>query len=255
VVRRYGWAHSLRFSNDWQSRLWETPKDRPFIIHAAEGTDEGSRREIAALKEAGAFRRRTILVHGVGIGYADLPMLGCSASLVWCLTSNCFTLGRSLDPAVLKSEVAIALGTDSAITGDGDLLDELRFARNAAEPRRLYDMVTSQPARMFDLPAGFGTIADGGPADFLVMKDNGHTPAVTLLESNPELVAVRGRVHLITEELAKACRTDLLALQLQQIDVEGRGKYWIAAPVSEMLRQTKQALPGLTRLAGKAIAA
>jgi adenine deaminase len=155
----------------------------------------------------------------------------------------------------LKSEVAIALGTDSAITGDGDLLDELRFARNAAEPRRLYDMVTSQPARMFDLPAGFGTIADGGPADFLVMKDNGHTPAVTLLESNPELVAVRGRVHLITEELAKACRTDLLALQLQQIDVEGRGKYWIAAPVSEMLRQTKQALPGLTRLAGKAIAA
>src|SRR6202011_2159996 len=40
VVKRYGWAHSLAFSPDWAARFRSTPAHCPFVIHAAEGTDE-----------------------------------------------------------------------------------------------------------------------------------------------------------------------------------------------------------------------
>src|ERR1700761_4915358 len=45
VVKRYGWAHSIQFSPDWEARFRGTPAGYPFVIHAAEGTDEAASRE------------------------------------------------------------------------------------------------------------------------------------------------------------------------------------------------------------------
>jgi cytosine/adenosine deaminase-related metal-dependent hydrolase len=255
VVERFGWAHSLRFSPDWQARLRSTPANHPFVIHAAEGTDDEARREIQILASAGALERSTIVVHGVGLGCSDVPLfLKGKASLVWCPTSNLFPLGRSLDPAVLKSGIPIALGTDSAITGQGDLLDELLVASRTVDANRLYRMVTSEPAQMFKLPAGFGRICDGGPADLLVMSDGGRTPAMTLLENYPQLVLVRGRVQLASMEFARLCPPSILR-SLQPLEVEGRGRYLVSAPISRLLKETYKALQQAPRLAGKAVSA
>ncbi len=255
VVKRYGWAHSLRFSPDWEARFRSTPPNHPFVIHAAEGTDEASRREIQILYDAGALNRSTVLVHGVGLGSSDLPLLERDGvGLVWCPTSNHFTLQRSLDAAVLNSPIPIALGTDSAITADGDLLDELRFAHRTVDAQRLYKMVTSEPARMFKLPEGFGQIRDRGPADLLVLRDSGQTPATTLLESYPQLVIVRGRIQLVSSEFARRCSPETLS-SLQPLEVQGRGRYLVSGRVFSMLRETTRALQQTLRLAGKAIAA
>ena len=45
VVARYGWAHSLRFEKDVPGSYRQTPRDAPWMIHLAEGTDE-----VAALR-------------------------------------------------------------------------------------------------------------------------------------------------------------------------------------------------------------
>jgi cytosine/adenosine deaminase-related metal-dependent hydrolase len=255
VVKRYGWAHSLQFSPDWKTALRNTPANYPFVIHAAEGTDEEASREIQILAGAGALNRSTILVHGVAAGCSDLPLLKHEGvGLVWCPTSNHFTLERSLDATVLNSAIPIALGTDSAITAEGDLLDELRVAHRTVDAHRLYRMVTCEPARMFKLRNGFGRICHRGPADLLVMHDRGQTPAKTLLESYPQLVIVGGRVHLVSSEFARSCPSTILK-SLQPLEVEGRGLYFVSGSMSSLLNETKRALQQPPRLAGKAIAA
>ncbi len=255
VVRRYGWAHSIQFSPDWQTRFRRTPANYSFVIHAAEGTDEAAGREIQILAKAGALNRSTVLVHGVGIGSSDVPLLTrAKASLVWCPTSNHFTLKRSLGTALLNSAIPIALGSDSAITADGDLLDELRIAHRTIDADRLYRMVTSEPARMFNLPAGFGRICDLGPADLLVMRDRGQTPAMTLLENYPQLVLVAGRIQLASSEFARVCPPGILN-GLQPIEVEGRDRYLVSGQISSLLNETTRVLRGPPRLAGKAVAA
>jgi cytosine/adenosine deaminase-related metal-dependent hydrolase len=184
----------------------------------------------------------------------ELALARACAGVVWCPTSNHFLFGRSLDRSALKSALPIALGSDSAITGDGDLLDELRFAQQTVDAFRLYRMVTCEAARMFKLPSGFGRICNGGPADLLVIRDTGSLPAVALLESYPELVLVKGQIRLVSAGLAERCPPEVMD-SLEAIEVEGRGIYFVAAPVSTMLKQTKRLLQRPARLAGKEIAA
>ncbi len=255
VVKRYGWAHSLQFSPDWETRFWTTPANCPFVMHAAEGTDETANHELRILSKAGVLKGATILVHGVGIASSDVPLLRrANTSLVWCPTSNHFMFRRSLNAAVLNSGIPIALGSDSAITADGDLLNELRVARERVDVHRLYRMVTFEPARIFKLPAGFGQICNGGPADLIVMRDSGQTPAMTLLENYPQLVVVAGRVQLVSSDFARLCPPSILR-SLQPLDVQGRGKYLVAENISFLLNQTAKGLQEFPRLAGKVIAA
>ena len=255
VVKRFGWAHSLAFSPDWKVRLEHTPADHPFIIHAAEGTDEAANHEVRVLAEAGVIARPTVFIHGVAIRPADARMLcGTGVSVVWCPSSNHFTLGRSLDRSLLNSGIPVALGTDSAMSASGDMFDELHAAHSMVDAVRLYRMVTSEPARMLNLQAGFGKICHGGPADLVIMPDTKVTPAAALLKHYPEIVIVRGRIHLISFDFARGCPPNFLK-SLQPLQVEGRGRYWVAEDVASLLSETSPALKQNVRLAGKAVAA
>jgi cytosine/adenosine deaminase-related metal-dependent hydrolase len=255
VLKRYGWAHSLRFSPDWRSRLAATSPDCPFILHAGEGTDTSARQEITMLASAGALERSTVLVHAVAMSEPDIPLLSRGGSIVWCPTSNLFTLGRTISRAVLNSPaIPIALGTDSAMSADGDLLDELRVAQHTVSAERLYRMVTSVPAAMLKLPTGFGMISNGGPADLLVVRDIDQTPARTLLENNPELVMVGGRIRLLSDRLAQSLGLGHLNSP-HSLRVEGRGRYYVSGDIPSLLAATEGVLAGAVRLAGKAVAA
>jgi cytosine/adenosine deaminase-related metal-dependent hydrolase len=255
VVRHYRWAHSVAFSEDWLFRFRETPPGNAFFIHAAEGTDEEARKEIHILHRAGALGRATVLVHGVAIGPEEFSLVERQgSSLVWCPSSNCFTLGRTVERCVLESRIPVALGTDSAMTGNGDLLDELRFARRFMPAERLFEMVTTEAARILKLPAGFGVLREHGPADLLVMRDQGMTPAETLIIGKPELVIVCGRIVLVSLDLIAHCMHALSA-PLHEIEVEGRGRYFLDYDVANLFLKTKRVLDAELRLAGKAVAA
>ena len=81
VLKRFSWAHSLRFSPDWLPTFRDTPRNCPFIMHVAEGTDESAHGELYVLAEAGALTDCMVLVHGVAIESSDLTLISSSSHL------------------------------------------------------------------------------------------------------------------------------------------------------------------------------
>jgi hypothetical protein len=202
VPRLYSWAHSLEFSPDLVNRFKRAPLSRPFILHLGEAVDRRGEEEVCQLDAVGALDSRTVLVHGVALGPRGLRLVReRAASLVWCPSSNAFILGRTLKAAVFTSGVRVALGTDSAMSREGGLLDELRFARKSLQlpASRLYSLVTRDAAEIMRLRMGEGSLSQGAVADLLVVCDRGQTPAATLLGlrvGDIELVLVGGEVKL-----------------------------------------------------------
>src|SRR6185503_8160801 len=71
-----------------------------------------------------------IAVHGVGMDADAVARFRASgAALVWCPSSNLFLFGRTAPDDLLAEGTDVLLGSDSRLTGDGDLLDEIRCAR------------------------------------------------------------------------------------------------------------------------------
>ena len=174
VVSRYGWAHSLALEKDVAARFRATPDGGPFLIHLGEGTDAASAREIFELDRQGALDSRTIIIHGVGLdqkGRALAEKRG--AALVWCPSSNLFTLGKTVGQDELRQHRRVALGSDSALTGAGDLLDEMRAANRATGvgSEELFEMVTRHAAQILWLARGEGQIQPGAVADLIALPD------------------------------------------------------------------------------------
>jgi len=233
VIRRFGWAHSLRFSPDIRKHYDAAPPDAPFIVHACEGTDRSAADEIRELDALGVLGPRTVIVHGVGLDSAGIALLKeRGASLIWCPSSNHFTLGRTISPEVLNSGIPIALGTDSALTGQGDLLDELEVASRHVPWSRLYDMVTAEPAKILRI--------ESHESDLVAVRDPRNL--------TPELVVIDGRIRLISERLAKPLRLP----GFHPIEIADRGRWLIDCDLPRLMGSVREVL-GEALLSGKAV--
>jgi len=101
-----------------------------FGLHLAEGVDEAAADEVRAIAAKGLLTRDLIAVHGVGMDSDGIARFRASgAALVWCPSSNLFLFGRTAPAALLDDGIDVLLGSDSLLTGAGDLLDELACAR------------------------------------------------------------------------------------------------------------------------------
>jgi cytosine/adenosine deaminase-related metal-dependent hydrolase len=255
VVKHFGWAHSLDFSPDLVERFRSTPQNWPFILHAGEGIDKHARAEIGRLEQLGVLSGRTVLVHAIGMDQPDLDLLRARrSSLVWCPSSNVSTYGQTLCGSALQSDFSIVLGTDSALTAQVDLIDELEVARqmHSLSAENLFEMVTTRSARVLRLKDGEGTIREGGVADLVVVEDRGQSAAEALQQMQPEMVMVRGRVRLVSPRLLD--RTSALdAGEWHPVNVEGRGKWFTDVDLPSLHEQTVRVLGPEYRLAGRRI--
>jgi len=257
VVDRYGWAHSLAFGGDIRAAFLATPQGGPFIIHLAEGTDKRSQEEIFHLDKLRALNSNTVVVHGVGLdkaGHSLIEQRG--AALIWCPTSNLFTLGKTLGEKEIAQHKKVALGSDSALTGQGDLLDEIRFAREQAciSPKRIYSLVTDSAARVLRLRNGEGMIRLGGPADFLIVLDTGDLPCEKLSQmtiGDLEVILVGGRPRLLSA--AAADKWPRAALKTFEVLRAGYIERLIQAPIQKLLQSTRKHLGEKVFLAGKRV--
>jgi cytosine/adenosine deaminase-related metal-dependent hydrolase len=224
VVKRFGWAHSLRFSPDIAERFRATPEDWAFVIHLGEATDAEGSQEIYRLDEMGALTERTVLVHAVALDRDGLDLVRRrGASIVWCPSSNLFTLGRTLDAS---AQDGVALGTDSALTGAGDMLDELAVAGGD------YRMVSCNPSRILRL--------EDRPDDWIAVREFGEPPVV---------VAIGGRVRLIAPELSAECEG------FHKLHLEGRDPVLVDVDIPNLYGQTVDVLGPDIRLAGRRVLA
>jgi cytosine/adenosine deaminase-related metal-dependent hydrolase len=252
VLERFGWSHSLAFSPDLCGRYQRTPPRWPFVVHAAEGVDQHARAELRRLDADGVLSDRTVIVHGVGLDSEDLRIMERRrASLVWCPSSNLFTLSRTIGPTVLRSGIRVALGTDSPLTAVGDLVDEIRAARSETgiPLEEIYEMVTTGAAAVLRLGSHYGVIRDGGVADLVAVPDDGQTPAEAVESLEPQLVMIAGRIRLLSERLARRVASPAA----YPIEVKGRGRYLVDINVPALHREASQALGGQISLGGKAV--
>jgi len=257
VVRDYGWAHSLMMDADAAKKKRRTPVGQPFLIHLAEGIDERSEGELRELHDAGALDEETVLIHGLGLNKKGRALLRASgAGLIWCPSSNVFLFGRTLATRDIESLRHVALGSDSALTAEGDLLDEVRFALGVTQlaAERIYKLVTRQAARLLRVQEGQGTLRAGGVADMIAVRDLGQRPAdrlATLSHRDIELVLIGGRVQLASNEMLRRLPRSTRK-GLQPLAVEDTVR-WIRAPLDRLFRETAAHLPEGIILGGKRV--
>jgi cytosine/adenosine deaminase-related metal-dependent hydrolase len=255
VVQNFGWAHSLDFSQDLVERFRATPEAWPFILHAAEGVDEHARSEIDRLEVLGVLSERTVLVHAIGLDQAGLRLL-CQrrSSLVWCPSSNISTYGQTVAASVLQSGLPVALGTDSALTAQVDLIDEIELARRMYQLpiEDLFEMVTTRSARILRLTDGEGEIREGGAADLVIVEDCGQTPAEALQWMSPAMVIVRGKVRLISPGLLDKV-TVFDESMWNPVSVDGKGTWFTDVNMPALHEQTVSVLGSAYRLVGRGV--
>lgn len=204
VVRDYGWAHSVYLSDPHTlQQSYRRTRRGPWMIHLAEGTDADAAAEIETLAAYGCLGQKTVAIHGVALTADAVPRLG---GLVWCPSTNLYLLGQTADvqPWVGK----LALGSDSRLTADGDLLDELRAARATGQlsDESLFHLVTDHAAKLLHL-ADRGALEPGLRADVLAIRQNVADPYQNLIDAQQtDIVWVMRRGRMISPLDARILR-------------------------------------------------
>ena len=186
LLRDAHWSYALAgpgYGPPVQASFTATPPHRPWMIHLAEGTDATAQAELAELDRLGCLAANSVLVHGVGLSRRDTErVIAAGAAVVWCPGSNRALLGRTLDPRRLCAAGRLMLGTDSRLSGERDLLEELRLAVDCygLQPQQLLGLVTTDAARILHLPER-GHLAPGAHADLVIVEDRGGDPLRSLL--------------------------------------------------------------------------
>jgi cytosine/adenosine deaminase-related metal-dependent hydrolase len=258
VVSKYGWAHSLVLGGDLRAARAATPEGRPFLVHACEGVDELSRREVEGLDRLGLLDAKTVLVHGLALDQEGVSLMrDRGASLIICPSSNHFLFRKLPDISVLGQIENVALGNDSPLTAKGDFLDEIRFAMRFCRisPRAAYRMVTTAPAAILWLEDAEGSIKESGVADLIAVRDRGHDAAdrlETLSMHDIEFVMIGGHVQLVSETILERLPHSTKR-DLEPLSIDGTIR-WLRAPVKRLLRDAEETLGnGAVRLGSRTV--
>ena len=253
VLGNYTWSHSLAFGRGLDLTFRSSSSETPYIIHLGEGTDAASTAEVFELDRRGLLDARTVIVHGVAIddtGHELLTQRG--AALIWCPSSNLFTLGATLSPQRIERSPRTALGSDSPITA-GNLLTEIRLARElGCTAEEVFDLVTGQAADVLRLRQGEGLLRAGAIADVIALPDIGLSPAETLVLATTkeiELVLLAGEPRLLSEDTLSRFPSNVQR-SLELITLAGIPRY-VRAPIGRLLQEAKKQLDGPIQLAGK----
>jgi SAM-dependent methyltransferase len=246
VLTEFDWAHSLAFSSDIGSVRNQFTPIKPFILHACEGVDSAAKSEFAQLLNMHALNKRTVLVHGLAMDLDEIGILNqYGASLISCPSSNQFLFSRAPSIEQLSAVDRLAIGSDSPLTADGDLLDEIRFCHTHLHisPDKLFNFVTRTPAAVLQLKGHAGSIMPEAPADLFAVRSCSLQPAQQLASlswRDIELGIVAGTVRLASDEMMQRIPAELTN-SLSPLSIEGITR-WIAAPVASLFESAASIL-------------
>jgi Amidohydrolase family len=197
-VARMPSAHSLGFEKDQSA--WRFGAG-PFCVHLAEGVDRAAADEVRELDWRGLVTQDLLAVHAIGVDADGIGRLrAADAAIVWCPTSNLFLFGRTAPAALLESGIDVLLGSDSLLSGEGTLLDELRCARalELVTDDCLVEAVGRVAARRLGLSEP--SLEIGAPADLVVLR----RPLLDATTADVALVVVAGVPRVAEPGLAGA---------------------------------------------------
>lgn len=229
VVKGYNFCHSLFRGDDVLTSYRRSESKYPWIIHLAEGIDAEAEAEFEQLDRLGAMQGNTVLVHGVGLTAKQRQaVIERGGGLIWCPGSNLFMFGQTAQVAELARAGKLALGSDSRLSGEFDLLAELQIAHRTGQlsPQSLLETVTTGAARLLRLPeGGLGYIAVGGPADLVLLPASSLTDPFAVLahldRSQLRLVLLAGKPLVGSPEMQpvfEATRTKSVRVKVDGVE-------------------------------------
>jgi cytosine/adenosine deaminase-related metal-dependent hydrolase len=217
VVEQFGFSHSLHVDGESVAcSHHRTPREWPWMIHAAEGLDDRARAELDTFDRLGCLSSNTVFVHGVAFCRAAAErVIGAGAGLIWCPSSNQFLFGATADVRAFDDADRLALGSDSRLSGRRDLLDELQSAHATRQlsAEGVARAVTTGAADLLRLKPR-GQIVVGRAADLVVIQPNQLCPYDTLVSAGRQdirLTMIGGEPRVADPLLAKvfdATRTE-----------------------------------------------
>lgn len=243
VVERFGFSHSLHIDGEAVAASHRrTPPHWPWIIHAAEGLDQAARSEIDTLDRLGCLAPNAVFVHGVAFGgdAAD-RVINAGAGLVWCPSSNQFLFNATADVRAFDDADRLALGSDSRLSGERDLLDEVNAAHSTRQlsAEGVARTVTTGAARMLRLSGG--RLEVGRAADLAVLRALETCPFDTLTSAartDVTLTMIGGQPYAAEPQYARAF--DAAGVSTDDAVLDGTPRIiarWIARHVSTMRLQ------------------
>jgi len=124
--------------------------------------------------------------------------------MIWCPSSNMHLFGTTVDVRGLATLRRVALGTDSRMSGERDLLAEIRVARSCCElgDLALEGMVTSDAAGLLRLEDR-GALLPGRLADMVVVP--ARAPLHKVSRADIRFVMLDGRIRLGDSHYLRQC--------------------------------------------------
>lgn len=163
--------------------------------------------------------KTALLIHAVAMTDQELiEAKQAEAHIVWSPSSNMVLYGRTADiDRILQLELSVAIGPDWTVSGEDDMLAELRYAYQFAldrgitrlSPMRLWEMATSGGAYALGLDAFIGTLEPGMVADITVFARRNspadlHEQVITSRAQDVRLVLIGGKAHFGDANLRQA---------------------------------------------------
>lgn len=234
--RQTQFLESLKSYLGYFTRMLPEGDLRGLIVHLSEGrsTDQYNKLEYKFANKLGLAKKGLVVIHGIGMDENDLVDASAkNISLVWSPFSNLVLYGDTLNPELaLKHNVNLTLGSDWTPSGTKNLLDEVKIARRYAQSKgmaqvtdkKLYEMMTINPAKALKLADRLGRLEPGYLADIVAirlksMKANPYTQIVTATQSEIQYVMVGGELKVAKTRIAAEQNNADSLVTKEQIDL------------------------------------
>lgn len=227
-----------------------------FFVHMAEGVAGSGRRTNVHLEFAcyagtaeyetsllydtdGTPFETSVLIHAVSITGDEVEeAVAANARFVWSPSSNLVLYGATAPiEEIIEAGGVVALGPDWTLSGEDDMLAEMRFALAWARaegvevitPERLVRMATEDGAEVVGLDMHIGRLHPGMRADLAVFGRLARDPYEAVVDSHSEdvrLVLIDGQAYYGDAALQEAAALNELC---EPFDTCGHAKFLCAA--------------------------
>ncbi|MBE7413172.1 MAG: amidohydrolase family protein [Leptospiraceae bacterium] len=204
IISKFHLSHSAcSYSLNWGEGVKKeyseaVSNNLPYITGIAEGFDPESVDSLRLLEKENALGENSVLVHCLGLKNRDLEIIADkSASVVWCPNSNLFKFNKTLNvKKLLDLNVNLCLGTDTPMAGGLNIFEEIKTAREVYKntfgeelnPKKIFRMLTTNPAKAFRIEKDCGEIEKGKFADLVILETKKSDPYENLCEADLSMV-------------------------------------------------------------------